>query len=94
MTKPETPVDYYYVILNNSIKPTSGRTRSVGRHGGAVVSAVASQQEGPGFVSGPARAFLCGVCMFSPCLRGVSSGYSGFLPLQKTCTGNAKHNTV
>ena len=45
-----------------------------GRHGGAVVSAVASQQEGPGFVSGPARAFLCGVCMFSPCLRGFPPG--------------------
>ena len=42
--------------------------------GGAVVSAVASQQKGPGFVSGPARAFLCGVCMFSPCLRGFPPG--------------------
>ena len=41
---------------------------------GAVVSAVASQQEGHGFVSGPARAFLCGVCMFSPCLRGFPPG--------------------
>ena len=39
-----------------------------------MVSAVASQQEGPGFVSGPARAFLCGVCMFSPCLRGFPPG--------------------
>ena len=59
------------------------------------VSAVASQQEGHGFVSGPARAFLCGVCHVLPVfLRGFSSGYSGFLPIQKTCTGNAKHNTV
>ena len=29
-----------------------------------------------------------------PVFAWVSSGYSGFLPLQKTCTGNAKHNTV
>ncbi len=38
-----------------------------------MVSTVASQQEGSGFES----AFLCGVCVFSPCV-GFFSGYSGF----------------
>ena len=27
--------------------------------------------------------FLCGVCMFSLCLRGLFTGYSGFLPQSK-----------
>ena len=42
------------------------------KHGGVVVSTVTSQLEGSGFDSqlGPG-AFLCGVCMFSPCLRWV-----------------------
>ena len=31
--------------------------------------AVNPHQEGPGF-----KTFLCGVCMFSPCLQGFSSG--------------------
>ncbi len=42
---------------------------------------VASQQESSGFES---RSFLCGVCMFSPCLL-VFPGCSGFLPPSKTC---------
>ena len=39
-------------------------------------SAVASQQEGPGFdprVGRPGK-FLCGVCMFSSCLSGFPTG--------------------
>ena len=46
-------------------------------HGGTVRSTVASQQEGCGFksrivqhVGACSRAFLCGVCMFSPCSPG------------------------
>ena len=46
-------------------------------HGGSVRSTVASQQEGCGFksrivkhVGACSRAFLCGVCMFSPCSPG------------------------
>ena len=48
-----------------------------GGHGGSVHSTVASQQEGCGFksrmvqhVGACSRAFLCGVCMFSPCSPG------------------------
>ena len=46
-------------------------------HSGTVRSTVASQQEGRGFksrivqhVGACSRAFLCGVCMFSPCSPG------------------------
>lgn len=35
-----------------------------------MVSSVSSQQEGPGSISQVGRAFLCGVCMYSPCLCG------------------------
>ncbi|KAF7664099.1 hypothetical protein LDENG_00189080 [Lucifuga dentata] len=59
----------------------------MGRHGGSVVSTVASQQEGPGFDSGRGRAFLCGVCMFSPCLRGFPPGVPVSPTIIKTCTG-------
>ncbi|MED6245428.1 hypothetical protein ATANTOWER_002988 [Ataeniobius toweri] len=45
----------------------------MGLHGGAVGSAVALQQEGPGFDSQPG-VFLHGVCMFSPCMCGFSPG--------------------
>ncbi len=43
------------------------------RGGGSVGSIVASQQDGPWFESRLSQdAFLCGVCMFFPCLRGFS----------------------
>ena len=57
-------------------------------HGGTVRSTVASQQEGRGFksrivqhVGACSRAFLCGVCMFSPCY----SGSPRRTPTIKTC---------
>lgn len=37
---------------------------------GVVIITVASQQEVPGSISQVGRAFLCGVCMYSPCLCG------------------------
>ena len=43
----------------------------LGLHGGVVVSTIASQREGSRFNS-RLGAFLCGVCMFSPCMRGFS----------------------
>ncbi len=49
----------------------------LGRHGGAVASTVTSQQEGSGFcvrTHRPTGALLCGICMFSSCLRGFSPG--------------------
>ena len=42
-----------------------------------MVSTVTSQQEGHkvlGLNPGRSGAFLCGVCMFSPCLRGFPPG--------------------
>ncbi len=40
-----------------------------------VGSTVASQQEGPWVESWLSQdAFLCGVCMFSPCLHGFAPG--------------------
>ena len=61
----------------------------IGGHGGSVRSTVASQQEGCGFksrmvqhVGACSRAFLCGVCMFSPC----SPGFPPLNPITtKTC---------
>ena len=49
-----------------------------GRHGGPVVSTVASQQEGHG-------SSLCGVCMFSPCWRGFPPGPPVSSHSPKTC---------
>lgn len=39
-----------------------------------VVGMVASQQEGPGFISRVGRALLCGVCMFFLRLCGFPPG--------------------
>ena len=57
-------------------------------HGGTVRSTAASQQEGRGFksrmvqhVGACSRAFLCGVCMFSPCYPGSPRR----TPTIKTC---------
>ncbi len=57
-----------------------------GRHGGAVTSTVASQQEGSGFWSNwPTGALLCGVCMFSSCLCEFSPGTPASSHNPKTC---------
>ena len=54
-------------------------------------STVASQQEGLGFDSRLGRGvFLCGVCMFSPCLRGFSPGTPASSHSPKTCRLGAR----
>ena len=40
-------------------------------HGGRVVRTTVSPQEGYQFEPRPGKAFLCRVCMLSPCLCGV-----------------------
>uniref|UniRef100_A0A3B4D421 Uncharacterized protein n=1 Tax=Pygocentrus nattereri TaxID=42514 RepID=A0A3B4D421_PYGNA len=59
-----------------------------GRHGGVVGIAVASQRGGPGFDSPAGRpgSSLCGVCMFSPCLRGFPPGSPVSSHSPKTCS--------
>ncbi|KAI3366798.1 hypothetical protein L3Q82_009459, partial [Scortum barcoo] len=56
-----------------------------GQHSGVVVSTVASQQEGSGFNPWLRQALLCGVCMFSLCLRGFSLGTPASSHSPKTC---------
>lgn len=38
--------------------------------------------------------FLCGICMFSPCLHGASSWCSSFLPFRSGARGNADYPKV
>ncbi|KAF7648729.1 hypothetical protein LDENG_00152480 [Lucifuga dentata] len=38
-----------------------------------------------GSIPSLSRDFLCGVCMFSPCLRGFPPGAPASSHLQKTC---------
>lgn len=51
-----------------SLSPKVINMHLVPQHSGVVVSAVASQQEGPGLISHMGRPFLCGVCMLFVCL--------------------------
>jgi len=53
--------------------PPPGSSPASGRHGGTMVSTAASQHQGPGFNSWLGHS-LCGVCTFSPCLRGFPPG--------------------
>ncbi|KAF7657693.1 hypothetical protein LDENG_00023450, partial [Lucifuga dentata] len=53
--------------------------------GGAVVSAVASQQEGPGFNSQPGQGLSVWSLHVLLVSEWVPSGCSGFLPPPKTC---------
>ncbi len=58
----------------------------MGRHSGSVVSTVVSQQEGPWFEPRQGQeGFLCGVCMFSLCLRGFTPGALVSSHSTKTC---------
>ena len=45
-----------------------------GQHGGTMVSTADSQRQGPGFNSRLGSLSVCGVCTFSPCLRGFPPG--------------------
>ncbi|KAF7651003.1 hypothetical protein LDENG_00117480 [Lucifuga dentata] len=60
-----------------------------GRLRGSVVSLALSphSKEVLGSIPGRGRAFLCGVCMFFPCLRGFPPGASVSPIVTKTCTG-------
>lgn len=53
--------------------------------GGAVISTIGSQTEGPGFDIWPGFGACCVVCMISLCLRGFPPGCFGFLPHSQTC---------
>jgi len=62
-----------------------------GLHGGVLVSTIASHRLP---VQIPAGAFLCGVCMFSPCMRGFSPGkppnnmHASFIDVSELSRGN------
>ncbi|KAJ8260857.1 hypothetical protein COCON_G00165800 [Conger conger] len=64
-----------YWLLGNTEKSSAYMqqdlevAKTLGGTDGAVGSTATSQQGGPGFESPSAGASLCGVCMFSPCLR-------------------------
>lgn len=64
LEKTPQKVTIFLFCLEKEKKQQTFYILTSGQHGGAVVSAAASQREGRGFGPWP-RAFLCGVCMLS-----------------------------
>ena len=65
--------DFNYSDINWAEASVKGirKWTSYGQHNGTVINTAASQRQGPDFNSGSSDG-LCGVCMFSPFLRGFS----------------------
>ena len=66
-----TPVFYFVLLLSSFINILHNAKIYHNLAGGVVGSAVASQQEGSWFQFLSVGPVLCGVCMFSPCMRGT-----------------------
>ena len=69
-------------VGNNQVSLIVQNKIEIGRHGGALL--LHSKKD---LASTPraGRAFLCGVCMFSSCLRGFSPGTPASSHSPKTC---------